>query len=172
MANQVKHWLREMQDFTAIGSWRVQLTPLDWFILTSLIHDLGKVLFLQVGLVIDKHSFSSFRRSLVMLGIDCVLSIQGEPQHLVVGDTFPLGLPFSDKIVYANYFKENPDLHCESYQRSPYGIYKPGIGLDNVVMSFGRPYDCTTLIRKELTMWPFQTRSWRLSGKGLSALSP
>ncbi|TPX43635.1 inositol oxygenase [Synchytrium endobioticum] len=80
----------------------------DWFILTTLIHDLGKILFFE-----------------------------GESQHLVVGDTFPLGLPFSDKIVYAKYFSENPDSKNSEYQQSPFGIYSPGIGLDSVIMSFG-----------------------------------
>jgi inositol oxygenase len=79
----------------------------DWFILTALIHDLGKVL--------------------------CLFD---EPQWAVVGDTFPLGYPFSDKIIYSEFFSENPDLQREEFQQ-PFGIYKEGIGLDKVVMSWG-----------------------------------
>ncbi len=79
----------------------------DWFVLTGLIHDLGKVL--------------------------CLF---GEPQWAVVGDTFPVGCRFSDRIVYAEYFVENPDWNREELQ-TQYGIYTPGCGLDSVVMSWG-----------------------------------
>jgi inositol oxygenase len=47
----------------------------DWFVLTGFIHDLGKVL--------------------------CLF---GEPQWAVVGDTFPVGCKFSDKVVYPEFF--------------------------------------------------------------------
>lgn len=79
----------------------------DWFVLTGLIHDLGKVL--------------------------CLF---GEPQWAVVGDTFPVGCAFSNKIVLSEYFAENPDLRVPEYQ-TPCGIYEPGCGLDNVLMSWG-----------------------------------
>ena len=51
-----------------------------WFILTGLIHDLVKV-----------------------------LCLYGEPQWAVVGDTFPVGCAYSDKIVYPQFFAANPD---------------------------------------------------------------
>src|ERR1044072_4545359 len=50
-----------------------------WFILTGLSHDLGKVL--------------------------CLF---GEPQWAVVGDTFPVGCAFSEKVVFPEYFALNP----------------------------------------------------------------
>ncbi len=78
-----------------------------WFILTGLIHDLGKIL--------------------------CLF---GEPQWAVVGDTFPVGCAYSDKIVYHNYFTDNPDAHIAQYQ-TKYGIYSPHCGLENVHMSWG-----------------------------------
>jgi inositol oxygenase len=78
-----------------------------WFILTGLIHDLGKIL--------------------------CLF---GEPQWAVVGDTFPVGCAFSDKIVFAEFFAENPDSNVPEYQ-TPCGIYEPGCGLDLVQMSWG-----------------------------------
>ena len=77
------------------------------FILTGLIHDLGKVL--------------------------CLF---GEPQWAVVGDTFPVGCAFSDKIVFSEFFAENPDSGRPEY-RTPCGIYEPGGGLDKVLMSWG-----------------------------------
>lgn len=78
-----------------------------WMILTCLIHDLGKYLFFL-----------------------------GEPQWTVVGDTFPVGCAWSDKIVYPEFFKGNPDISDEKLT-SKYGIYSPNCGLANVHMSFG-----------------------------------
>jgi inositol oxygenase len=79
----------------------------DWFVLTGLIHDLGKVL--------------------------CLF---GEPQWAVVGDTFPVGCAFSDRIVYPEFFADNPD-HADARMQSTYGAYEPGCGLRNVHLSWG-----------------------------------
>ncbi|HEU0228050.1 MAG TPA: inositol oxygenase family protein [Arachidicoccus soli] len=79
----------------------------DWMVLVGLIHDMGKVL--------------------------CLF---GEPQWAVVGDTFPLGCAFSDKIIYSDFFKHNPDSQNEKYQ-TKYGIYEPNCGLNKVQMSWG-----------------------------------
>ncbi|MBL8848747.1 MAG: inositol oxygenase [Planctomycetaceae bacterium] len=79
----------------------------DWFVLTGLIHDLGKVL--------------------------CLF---GEPQWAVVGDTFPVGCAYSDKIVLPEFFAENPDARVPDYSTAC-GVYEPGCGLDNVLMSWG-----------------------------------
>ena len=78
-----------------------------WFILTGLIHDLGKVL--------------------------CLF---GEPQWAVVGDTFPVGCRYSEKIVFPEFFAENPDSRVPEYQTSC-GIYAEGCGLDDVHLSWG-----------------------------------
>ena len=78
-----------------------------WMILTGLIHDLGKVL--------------------------CLF---GEPQWAVVGDTFPVGCRFSDKIVFPEFFAENPDSRVAEYQ-TPEGIYARHCGLDKVHLSWG-----------------------------------
>src|SRR5580698_187054 len=79
----------------------------DWFVLTGFIHDMGKVL--------------------------CLF---GEPQWAVVGDTFPVGCKYSDKIVYPEFFANNPDYSDERYN-TKYGIYSEGCGLRNVTMSWG-----------------------------------
>lgn len=79
----------------------------DWMVLTGLFHDLGKVL--------------------------CLF---GEPQWAVVGDTFPVGCAFSDKIVYSEFFKYNPDSQNETFN-TKYGIYEPDCGLDQVQLSWG-----------------------------------
>ena len=78
-----------------------------WFILAGLIHDLGKV-----------------------------LCLYGEPQWAVVGDTFPVGCKFSDKIVYAEFFADNPDSQVPEYQ-TKLGIYEQGCGFSNILMSWG-----------------------------------
>ncbi|WP_190810801.1 inositol oxygenase family protein [Flagellimonas sp. S3867] len=79
----------------------------DWFVLTGFLHDVGKVL--------------------------CLF---GEPQWAVVGDTFPVGCKFSDKIVYPEFFETNTDSNNERYNNK-YGVYKENCGLDNVKMSWG-----------------------------------
>ncbi len=79
----------------------------DWFILTGLMHDLGKV-----------------------------LCLWGEPQWAVVGDTFPVGCAWSDKIVFHEFFAENPDARVPEYQ-TRLGVYQEHGGLDNVDMSWG-----------------------------------
>ena len=79
----------------------------DWFVLAGLVHDVGKV-----------------------------LCLAGEPQWAVTGDTFVLGCRFRDEIVYAQYFDANPDSSVPAYQ-TDLGIYEPGCGLDNLVMSWG-----------------------------------
>lgn len=79
----------------------------DWFILTGLIHDLGKV-----------------------------LCLHGEPQWAVVGDTFPVGCAFSDKVVYPEFFAANPDTD-DPQLSTECGIYEKGCGLDRVHLSWG-----------------------------------
>lgn len=79
----------------------------DWFVLTGLVHDLGKV-----------------------------LCLWGEPQWAVVGDTFPVGCAFSDRIVYPELFEGNPDTANAAYS-TPLGVYEAGCGLDRVHLSWG-----------------------------------
>ncbi|XP_022187214.1 inositol oxygenase [Nilaparvata lugens] len=80
----------------------------DWFHLTGLIHDLGKV-----------------------------LAFYDEPQWAVVGDTFPVGCAWADSIVYRDTsFQANPDRFNPKYN-SKYGVYKPNCGLNSVMMSWG-----------------------------------
>jgi len=78
-----------------------------WFVLTALVHDLGKVL--------------------------CLF---GEPQWAVVGDTFPVGCRFDERVVHHELFAENPDVEVPAYQTAT-GIYGEGVGLDQVLMSWG-----------------------------------
>ena len=59
----------------------------DWFHLVGLMHDLGKI-----------------------------MALNGEPQYFVVGDTFPVGCKFSDKIVFSEQFVDNPDSQTTKYK--------------------------------------------------------
>uniref|UniRef100_A0ABD2XNJ3 Inositol oxygenase n=1 Tax=Trichogramma kaykai TaxID=54128 RepID=A0ABD2XNJ3_9HYME len=80
----------------------------DWFHLTGLIHDLGKI-----------------------------MAFYDEPQWAVVGDTFPVGCAWADSIVYRETsFENNPDGANPKYN-TKYGMYKPKCGLSNLLMSWG-----------------------------------
>jgi inositol oxygenase len=79
----------------------------DWMVLVGLLHDMGKVL--------------------------CLF---GEPQWAVVGDTFPVGCAHSNKIVYPEFFSNNPDSFNKDFN-TKYGVYAPHCGLRNVHMSWG-----------------------------------
>jgi len=78
-----------------------------WFILAGLIHDVGKV-----------------------------LCLHGESQWAVVGDTFPVGCAYSDKIVFHEFFESNPDSKNAQYQ-TPNGVYSESCGLEQVQLSWG-----------------------------------
>ncbi|HET6576033.1 MAG TPA: inositol oxygenase family protein [Fimbriiglobus sp.] len=98
--SQIEHLMQSAEAIRADGHPR-------WFILTGLIHDLGKV-----------------------------LCLYGEPQWAVVGDTFPVGCAYSEKVVFPEFFADNPDAAVPAY-RTECGIYEPGCGLGNVHLSWG-----------------------------------
>jgi len=79
----------------------------DWFILTGLIHDLGKI-----------------------------LCLWGEPQWAVVGDTFPVGCAWSTKIALHEYFALDADSKIPQYQ-TRLGVHAEHCGLDRVDLSWG-----------------------------------
>ena len=97
---QIEHLMQTAEAIRADGHPR-------WFILTGLIHDLGKI-----------------------------LCLWGEPQWAVVGDTFPVGCRYSEKIVFHEFFRDNPDSAVPAYQ-TECGIYEPECGLDQVALSWG-----------------------------------
>jgi inositol oxygenase len=65
-----------------------------------------------------------------------ILCLWGEPQWAVVGDTFPTGCAYSEKIVFNEFFAANPDSRNPRFQ-TKHGIYEEGIGLENVALSWG-----------------------------------
>ena len=97
---QIEHLLQTAEAIRKDGHPR-------WFVLTGLVHDLGKV-----------------------------LCLYGEPQWAVVGDTFPVGCAWSEQIVFPEFFDANPNKDVPEYQ-SKYGIYRPNCGLDKVHLSWG-----------------------------------
>jgi inositol oxygenase len=98
--SQIEHLMQTAESIRRDGHPR-------WFILTGLIHDLGKIL--------------------------CLF---GEPQWAVVGDTFPVGCAFSERVVSPEFFADNPDSQNVKYQ-TLCGIYEEGCGLDAVHLSWG-----------------------------------
>src|SRR5215510_3000271 len=98
--SQLEHLLQTAEQIRRDGHPR-------WFILTGIVHDLGKI-----------------------------LCLWDEPQWAVVGDTFPVGCAYSDTIVFHRYFTDNPDSENPRYQ-TRLGVYEEGCGLDKVHLSWG-----------------------------------
>jgi inositol oxygenase len=96
----------------------------DWMAVTGLIHDMGKLLGAKFG----------------------------QPQWAVVGDTFTVGCKFSPKCVFYDKFADNPDLNHEVYSTEN-GIYQPGCGLSNLLMSWGHDeYLYQVCVRNKCTL--------------------
>ena len=111
--SQLEHLLQAAEGIREAGHPR-------WFILTGLIHDLGKI-----------------------------LCLWGEPQWAVVGDTFPVGCSHDKSIVYHEYFDLNPDSQHPVYS-TRVGMYAEGIGLDHVHMSWGHDEYIYHVVRDHL----------------------
>jgi inositol oxygenase len=76
-----------------------------------------------------------------------------EGQWDVVGDTFIVGAAFSDKNIYPETFAANPDSTHPVYSTLN-GIYKPGCGLDNVLLSWGHDEYMYTIAKEQSTLPP------------------
>ncbi|XP_050292732.1 inositol oxygenase [Anthonomus grandis grandis] len=97
----------------------------DWFHLTGLIHDVGKV-----------------------------MAFFDEPQWCVVGDTFVVGADWGKSIVYRDSsFHNNPDGQNPKYN-TKYGIYEPNCGLDNVLISWGHDEYLYRMLKHNKTTLP------------------
>ncbi|KAI0407560.1 DUF706-domain-containing protein [Xylaria palmicola] len=94
-----------------------------WMQLTGLVHDLGKLLFFYGS----------------------------EGQWDVVGDTFPVGCAFDERIIYPGSFADNPDAGDPIYG-TKYGIYSPGCGLDNVMLSWGHDEYLYHIVKDQSTL--------------------
>ncbi|CZR50927.1 probable inositol oxygenase [Phialocephala subalpina] len=96
-----------------------------WMQLTGLIHDLGKLLFFYGA----------------------------AGQWDVVGDTFPVGCAFDNGIIYPDTFKGNPDSNDPIYS-TKFGIYSPGCGMDNVMLSWGHDEYLYHIAKDQSTLPP------------------
>jgi len=96
-----------------------------WMQLTGLIHDLGKLLFFYGA----------------------------EGQWDVVGDTFPVGCAFDERIIYPDTFQGNPDSDHPIYG-TKYGIYAPACGLDNIMLSWGHDEYLYNVVKDQSTLPP------------------
>ncbi|KAL2865721.1 DUF706-domain-containing protein [Aspergillus lucknowensis] len=95
-----------------------------WMQLVGLIHDLGKLLFF----------------------------FGAEEQWDVVGDTFPVGCAFDERIIYGrDSFKRNEDYENKIYD-TKFGIYSPGCGLDNVMLSWGHDEYLYHIVKDQSTI--------------------
>ena len=91
--SQLEHLLQTAEAIRADGH------P-DWFVLTGLVHDLGKVL--------------------------CLF---GEPQWAVVGDTFPVGCRWSRANRVSGVLRREPGLAGDSQYQTTCGVYREECGL-------------------------------------------
>lgn len=94
-----------------------------WMQLTGLIHDLGKLLFFYGA----------------------------EGQWDVVGDTFPVGCAFDQRNIYPDTFKNNPD-HDHPIYGTKNGMYAPGCGLDNIMLSWGHDEYLYHIVKDQSTL--------------------
>jgi len=94
-----------------------------WMILTGFIHDLGKL-----------------------------LNFYGaEGQWDVVGDTFPVGCAFDSRIILSETFVNNPDSQNPIYS-TKHGIYSPGCGMDNMMLSWGHDEYLYLVVKEQSTL--------------------
>jgi len=129
--SQIEHLLQAAEAARKDGQPR-------WFILTALIHDLGKI-----------------------------LCLWGEPQWAVVGDTFPVGCAYSDKVVFPEFFANNPDYQIPKYQTAT-GVYEERCGLDQVKMSWGHDeymYNVVKDYLPEEALYPIRYHSFYAAHK-------
>jgi inositol oxygenase len=97
-----------------------------WMQAAGLIHDLGKLM-LEFGLA--------------------------EGQWDVVGDSFPVGCPFDDSVIFHEAFALNPDDKNPVYS-SGSGIYESGCGIENLLMSWGHDEFLYLIVKDQSTLPP------------------
>jgi len=95
----------------------------DWLVLTGLIHDLGKIMFLW-GTPEDGQEGTA----------------TGD-QWALGGDTFVVGCALPDQpntkgVTFPEFSKLNPDMQNPKYN-TKFGIYEPHCGIDNLLFAYG-----------------------------------
>lgn len=107
-----------------------EITDWSWLPLIGFLHDVGKVLATE--------KWGSV------------------PQWAVVGDTFPVGAPFSQSNVYAEkkYYADNLDLNIEKSENDKCGMYQRHCGFGNVCMSWGHDEYGYTVLNNTVNKLP------------------
>lgn len=112
----------------------------DWFVLTGLIHDMGKIMFLW-GSAEDGQRGTA----------------EG-PQWALGGDTFVVGCALPDGparpgVVFPEFSNLNPDMKNDSYSTKN-GIYSEKCGIDNLLFAYGHDEYLYQLLRanKQVTL--------------------
>ncbi|KAH8880565.1 inositol oxygenase 1 [Thozetella sp. PMI_491] len=95
-----------------------------WMQLTGLIHDLGKLMLFFDG---------------------------AQGQWDVVGDTFPVGCAFDKRCIYPETFGANPDS-ADAVFGTENGIYAPGCGMSNLIMSWGHDEYLYLVVKEQSTL--------------------
>lgn len=88
----------------------------EWLQLVGLIHDLGKIMY-KWGCDEDGTTIAK--------------------QWGIVGDTFVVGCPLPESLVYPEFNVLHPDCDHALYSESKWGMYQPNCGLHNVLCSWG-----------------------------------
>jgi hypothetical protein len=86
-----------------------------------------------------------------------------QPQWAICGETYPLGCRFSPHILGSQYFTANPDRRRRLYNTAT-GLYDPGCGLLNVVMSWSAPEYLYLVLSLNSTRLP-QVGAGRVRGR-------
>jgi inositol oxygenase len=88
----------------------------EWLQVVGLVHDIGKIMYKwgcdEDGTTINK-------------------------QWGIVGDTFVVGCPLPDSLVYPEFNTLHPDNHHAIYHKTKHGMYEANCGLDDVLCSWG-----------------------------------
>lgn len=113
VAPNLEHMLQTAEGIRAAG------LP-DWFQLTGLLHDLGKVMY-KWGAFEDGQSAVS----------------PSDPQWALGGDTWVVGCPIPDCTVYPELNAVNPDREHAVYGAGPTGCYEAGCGMARLRFAFG-----------------------------------
>lgn len=141
----VKDWaslpdeIRLLYSNQTIQSIFPHITDWSWLPLIGFLHDFGKVLASPAWCQkINKEKDTAL------------------PQWAVVGDTFPVGAPFSSSNVHADklYFISNPDLTVTTTDQNQFGIYPQHCGFNQLIMSFGHDQYGFELLKKANTSLP------------------
>ena len=108
----------------------------EWFQLTGLLHDMGKCMYLW-----GKEEDGQIGRA-------------DFPQWALGGDTWVVGCPIPDSVVFPEYNHLNPDQDVPEYQNNGQcGMYTKGCGLKNLKFAYGHDeYMYQMLIHNKTTI--------------------